>query len=301
MNMAKKKTSTKAKGTSPTSEAHTSGPMTTTGAGYAVGSIDTLDDTTLVVHSPDSTESVAAAGQSDVGRVRELNEDNWHLAALNENLMLYAVADGMGGHDRGEVASKLAVQALFEAAREGLKDLSDNEVATLRSLLRKCVQTANERVVITGIEEESNMGTTLCAALMHDESNAIIANVGDSRVYLLREGKLIQVSDDHSLVAYLVRLGELSAEDARNHPSGNILVRSIGSVPHVEIDLFHLPVKQGDRLMLCSDGLWGEITDEELEAIMLDNDDPRAACRALVNVANQNGGRDNTTLIVVNV
>ncbi|HCP45263.1 MAG TPA: hypothetical protein DIU15_04445, partial [Deltaproteobacteria bacterium] len=177
MTMATKKTNTSTKGTSPQGEAHTNPPITTSGSVAGVGSVHSLDDTTLIVQPPESNEPVSAAGQSDVGRVRELNEDNWHLGALNDDLMLYAVADGMGGHDRGEVASKLAVQTLFEAAREGLEDLSDTEVTTLRSLLRKCVQTANERVVITGIEEESNMGTTLCAALMHEESDAIIANV----------------------------------------------------------------------------------------------------------------------------
>jgi protein phosphatase len=102
-------------------------------------------------------------------------------------------------------------------------------------------------------------------------------------------------------VAYLVQLGELTAEEARNHPSGNILVRSIGSVPEVEIDLYHLEIQGGDRLMLCSDGLWGELSDDQILEIMNENPNPQNACRALVDAANNNGGRDNTTLIVVNV
>jgi protein phosphatase len=240
-------------------------------------------------------------GLSDVGRVRELNEDNWHWEPLDGEVALYAVADGMGGHDRGEVASRIAIESLFKAAHDALDRLDKREVVDLQGLLRDAVQEANRAVVQSGEQHDSNMGTTLCAALMHRERDAVIANVGDSRAYVVRGGKLHQVSQDHSLVAYLVQLGELTADEARNHPSGNILVRSIGSVPEVEVDVYHLPVKPGDRLVLCSDGLWGEVPDEELESIMRKNDNPQDACRALVESANGHGGRDNTTLIVVNV
>ncbi len=240
-------------------------------------------------------------GLSDVGRVRELNEDNWHWEPLDGDTALYAVADGMGGHDRGELASQIAVETLFEATRDALVKLDDRETLTLRKMMRASFQAANRAVVATGAEHDSNMGTTLCAALVHQETHAIIGNVGDSRVYLVREGELIQLSQDHSLVAYLVELGELSAEEARNHPSGNILVRSIGSVDEVEIDLFHLKTEPGDRIMLCSDGLWGEVPDEELLTVMAANQNAQDACEALVDLANDHGGRDNTTLVVVNL
>ena len=241
------------------------------------------------------------AGLSDVGRVRELNEDNWHWEPLDPEVNLYAVADGMGGHDRGEVASALAVEALFKQAGQRLGDLKDRDVRALRDMFRDSMQGANRAVVTAGEEQDSNMGTTLCAAMTLSGRDALIANVGDSRAYLIRESKIYPISRDHSLVAYLVQLGELTADEARNHPSGNILVRSIGSVPEVEIDLYHLEVQAGDRLLLCSDGLWGELNDERLLEIMNDHANPDAACRALVDAANDSGGRDNSTLILVNV
>lgn len=240
-------------------------------------------------------------GLSDVGRVRELNEDNWHWEPLDGTLALYAVADGMGGHDRGEVASRIAIDSLFEAARRRLPTLSDRAPHSLRDLLRECMQAANRAVVRAGEENESNMGTTLCAALVSADAVGVVANVGDSRAYLLRGEELSQVSQDHSLVAYLVQLGELSAEAARNHPSGNILVRSVGSVPEVEIDVYVRELQSGDRLMICSDGLWGETPDDEIRSLMLANELPEGACRSLVDAANGHGGRDNTTLIVVNI
>jgi protein phosphatase len=145
------------------------------------------------------------------------------------------------------------------------------------------------------------MGTTLCAILVGGDNDIVAGNVGDSRIYLLRDGSLRQISQDHSLVAFLVQLGELSDEEARDHPSGNILVRSIGSVLDVEVDLFHVKSQSGDRLLLCSDGLWGEIPDDELAALLISNENPGEACTALIEVANGNGGRDNSTLIIVDV
>ena len=241
------------------------------------------------------------AGLSDVGKVRELNEDNWHWEPLDEKLTLYAVADGMGGHDSGEVASMLAVEGLFEASRQALGQLKAPGSEELQDLLRTSFEEANRLVVTTGVERDSNMGTTLCAILVNDKNDVVVGNVGDSRIYLLRAGELQQISQDHSLVAFLVQLGELTDEEARNHPSGNILVRSIGSMPEVEVDLFHLKSQSGDRLLLCSDGLWGELSDEELVALLLSNESPSEACAALIEAANGNGGRDNSTLIVVNM
>ena len=272
------------------------------------------DDATSVVDveaetvAPITSETIdgvphppGVGGLSDVGRVRELNEDNWHWEPLDGEVALYAVADGMGGHDRGEVASQIAVESLFKVAGEKLVDVSTRDVRSLRDMLRDSMQSANRAVVMAGEEQDSNMGTTLVSAMTFGTKDALIANVGDSRAYLVRESKLYPVSRDHSLVAYLVQLGELTAEEARNHPSGNILVRSIGSVPEVEVDLYHLEIQAGDRIMICSDGLWGELSDPRIQEIMNDNLNPQDACRALVDAANDSGGRDNTTLIVVNV
>ena len=248
---------------------------------------------------PTSNDNVA--GLSDVGKVRELNEDNWYWGALDESLTLYAVADGMGGHDSGEVAAELAVETLFNSSLQRAADVNGADQAALRDLLRGSFQEANRTVVTQGAEQDSNMGTTLCAVLVNSSNDVVMGNVGDSRIYMLREGHLSQISQDHSLVSLLVQLGELTEEEARNHPSGNILVRSIGSVLEVEVDLFHLKSQIGDRLLLCSDGLWGEVPDGQLAELLIHNKDPGEACEALIKAANNNGGRDNSTLIVVDV
>jgi len=247
---------------------------------------------------PTSGQDPSVGGLSDVGRVRELNEDNWRWERFSGDVALYAVADGMGGHDRGEVASQIAIETLFSATKERLAGLGQLDVSALREALRDAVQRANRAVVAAGDAQDSNMGTTLTCALVRG-TDAVIGNVGDSRTYLLRGEKLRSISQDHSLVAYLVQLGELTAEEARTHPSGNILVRSIGSMPKVEVDVYHVALQPGDRLLCCSDGLWGEMSDADIRGILLENEDNQQACRALVERANEAGGRDNSTLVIV--
>ncbi len=244
---------------------------------------------------------IAVASATDEGRIRELNEDSLRWGDVSSGLALYAVADGMGGHDRGEVASSLAVETLFEVTSTGLEKLDTYSVESLGQVLRSAFQQANRAVVDCGKTNDSNMGTTLCTALMYQGTEVFVANVGDSRCYLLRENHLTQVTRDHSLVAYLVQMGELTREQARTHPSGNILVRSVGSTPEVEIDIFHLPVYRGDTLLLCSDGLWGEIPDDDICKVMVESESPQAACNGLVELANRNGGKDNITAIIVTV
>jgi len=248
----------------------------------------------------DSGSPARVGGLTDVGRVREFNEDNLHWEALDDHASLYAVADGMGGHDRGEVASQVAVDTLFEMARVGLPEVSERQPTLLRELMRDFMQSANRAVITKGEEHNSNMGTTLCAALVQKD-HAIISNVGDSRVYLMRQGQLIRISQDHSLVGFLETLGELTPAEARTHPSGNILVRSIGSVPEVEVDVFHVETEEGDRILLCSDGLWGEVEDHEIAATLIATEDCQEACVELVDMANEAGGKDNSTLVLVTI
>lgn len=242
-----------------------------------------------------------AVGMTNEGRVRDLNEDTWRLDPLSRDLALFAVADGMGGHDRGEVASSVAVETLFDETRAGLDKLETYSVESLAQALLRAFQQANRAVVECGKTNDSNMGTTLCTALMYRESEVFVANVGDSRGYVLRNGHLTQVTRDHSLVAYLVQMGELTREQARTHPSGNILVRSVGSANQVEVDLFYFPVYRGDKVLLCSDGLWGEIPDDDIRRVLQESASPEAACRALIDLANHNGGKDNITVIVIEI
>ncbi len=240
-----------------------------------------------------------AAARTHEGRIRELNEDSWRFEPVGDEIELFAVADGMGGHDRGEVASSLAIETLFKEAFKRIKRTRKRDVPALKRLLRNSFQRANRAVLDCGRDNESNMGTTLTTTMVYQGCEAFFANVGDSRVYLMREGKLEQVTRDHSLVAYLVQMGELTREQARTHPSGNILVRSVGSTDDVEIDVFHIPLMSGDALLLCSDGLWSELPDEEIQQILVSTPDPDVICETLVDRANEAGGKDNITCLVV--
>ncbi len=250
----------------------------------------TLDDRELIV-----------GGGSDPGRVRELNEDSWHYETFGPDLALGAVADGMGGHDRGEVASALAIETLFAEAGTRYDPTREFNLQSLKRLLRTSFSLANRSVLECGRENESNMGTTLTTTLVYRGTEALLANVGDTRGYLLREGSLEQITRDHSLVAYLVQMGELTREQARTHPSGNILVRSVGSTDDVDIDIFHVTLNPGDRLLLATDGLWSELPDEEILTLMENHPDPTDACDAMIDAANAEGGKDNITCLVVSV
>ncbi len=266
--------------------------------------VDTTTDepvTTSGSMSVDRTGGYLVHGLSHEGQIRELNEDSWRWEPLADDLALFCVADGMGGHDRGEVASKLAVQTLFEEASQAVAHTRARNQRALRNLIRESFAKANLSVLECGRDNDSNMGTTMTCAMIHDQCEAFLANVGDSRAYLLREGTMQQITRDHSLVAYLVQMGELTREQARTHPSGNILVRSVGSTEDVEIDVFHVDLNPGDVLLLCTDGLWSELPDEELLNIVVQAGSPKAACENLVLRANEAGGKDNITCLVVAV
>jgi protein phosphatase len=237
---------------------------------------------------------------SDVGLTRQLNEDNWGWTKLSERSSLYVVADGMGGHDGGEVASAMAVETLCKRAREFEADKPEGEEA-LEALLRDAFQAANNTVKDAADEKGTDMGTTLVAILVVEERLGFLANVGDSRGYLLRDGRLHQLSIDHSLVQKMVDRGRITAEQARNHPHSNILLRTVGTEHDVDIDVFRVQLEAGDRVLMCSDGLWGEVEDRDMESILNTYGDPRIAARELVRAAHHGGGKDNVTLMIVGV
>jgi protein phosphatase len=233
---------------------------------------------------------VWAAG-SHPGKVRANNQD---AAAADE--ALFVVADGMGGHAAGEVASRVAVESMRAAIGDGT--------------LVDAVHVANRAVWNTASEDPSlrGMGTTLVAvALVQDTGGddasirMHVVNVGDSRVYLFRDGELEQITDDHSLVAELEREGRLTPEEARVHPQRNIVTRVLGNTPDVEVDEFLIDPFRGDRFVLCSDGLFNEVPDHELAAVLRAEHDPQRAVDELVRRANAAGGRDNITVVVVDV
>ncbi len=258
-----------------------------------------LEETKNVRYSENGKNNLAAL--SDVGLVRNLNEDNWGWLKLKSKADLYVVADGMGGHDRGEVASQMAVDTLCREAKLQIKKKDNYSIEELEDLFENAFQAANN-----GIKEQSefvgsDMGTTMVAALIWKEKNqniALVANVGDSRAYLVRENELHQISKDHSLVAKMVEQNQITAEEARTHPHSNILLRTVGTERDVSIDIFRVGLEKNDLILLCSDGLWGEVEDEDIQSIINKNKDIRTGCRELLRAAHMGGGRDNCTILM---
>lgn len=235
----------------------------------------------------------AHGAATDVGQLRQVNQDS-----ILEADGLFAVADGMGGHRGGEVASEVAIDAL--RARF---------VARTTDALVDAVQDANEAVVTRASTDSDlkGMGTTLCALarvqLDDGEECLAIVNVGDSRAYLLKAGEteLVQISEDHSLVATLERGGQLTREEAAVHPQRNILTRALGIDQRVLVDSFQLLPVRGDRYLLCSDGLFNEVDEATIGQILHDATDLGAAAQKLVDLANEGGGRDNISVVIVEV
>jgi PPM family protein phosphatase len=245
---------------------------------------------------------LVAASLTDTGRVRPNNEDSVGLYEPNSEKeqqstgWLFLVADGMGGHKGGEIASSLAtksIQAAFIA--------DDGEDRGL--VLVSAVEHANRLVLNESLADTSltGMGTT-CTAMALLNGTAYFAHVGDSRAYILREGEMVQITQDHSLVGEMVRSGILSDEDARIHPKRNVITRSLGIQKTVMLDTPFTPfeLQQDDKFLLCSDGLTSMVDDPEIEKI-LGSAEPDVACRKLVDAANRNGGRDNITVVVVKI
>lgn len=248
---------------------------------------------------------IRAHGLTDTGLHRRHNEDSLLLAP---ELGLFAVADGMGGALAGEVASRTALEVLQSdfvrtaAAGEALLCAIDRSRSPAANRLFSAILLANQVVWEAGRSNPAwhKMGTTIAAIHLHGR-RLTIAHVGDSRCYLLRGGALLQMTEDHSLVAEQQRLGLLSDEAAHNSGCKNIITRALGIDRAVEIDIEELDLHDNDRLLLCSDGLSNMVDDEQLRAVLATEDDPASACRTLVDLANAQGGRDNISVITVNL
>ena len=227
------------------------------------------------------------SAQTNVGRQRALNEDS--ILALPP---LFAVADGLGGHEAGEVASALAIDTLRDHAPRAVD----------APALVRAVQAANNAVLQageTGVGREG-MGSTM-TALMVEHGKAAIAQVGDSRAYLLRSRQLTQLTEDHSVVAAMLRSGHITAEEARVHPQRSVITRALGSDPNLIVDQFEITVLRGDRLLLCSDGLTSMVDDAHIAAILNSQLDPHQAAVTLIEAANNAGGADNVSAIVIDI
>ena len=225
------------------------------------------------------------AANSNVGCVRGHNEDSFIAQSP-----LFVVADGMGGHEAGEVASEIAVTTISKLAPKKPD----------RNAFVRAIEEANRQILDASARGigKPGMGTTVTAALIFDDQ-LIIAQVGDSRAYLLHDGRLQRITRDHSLVADLVDQGSITEEEARVHPQRSVITRALGSEYHVEPDIYSLRVANGDRLLLCSDGLSSMIFDSKIESVLNGYEDTNDCCDALINEAMKAGGLDNITVIVV--
>jgi serine/threonine protein phosphatase PrpC len=255
---------------------------------------------------------IVSCGITDVGLKRAHNEDNY---LVNEELQLFVVADGMGGHAGGEFASSICVTTVEEVVAslesgESLRSEQPTEEVTTedvdpvemaREKVRYAIQLAGRRIYekAADMPEYHGMGTT-AVVLYVEGGNAVVAHVGDSRVYLVRDGKAEQLTDDHSLVFQKVKEGLITAEQAKTHKMRNVITRSLGYQEDVEVDVQVRAVRRGDRFLLCSDGLSGHVEADEIGSI-LESSSARDAARRLIDLACERGGEDNITAVIARI
>lgn len=234
--------------------------------------------------------------QTSVGRKRKNNQDTVGVYKNKKNITLAIVADGMGGHQAGDTASYLAVTGLGEVWEETMLTQKDD----VCDWLVDHIQEENARIFDQGSTnpEMFGMGTTIVSTVIL-EDELILAHVGDSRAYIVRDKEINQLTDDHSLVNELIKTGEISAEMAQNHPKKNILVRSIGVPGEVEVDISLISFKPQDMILLCSDGLTNMLTDDEIKEVMLTDSLLKNRVEKLIELANIAGGTDNITVLII--
>lgn len=253
---------------------------------------------------------LSVAGQTDIGRVREKNEDTFVVADLTGGALLQeapharfdvggrgvllAVSDGMGGAQAGEVASALVVETLTRALKDAPAD------TPRPALMNDAIQKAHRAVWDEAKRESKKMGATLTAAFVH-QGQAYIAEVGDSRAYLIRAGKICQLTHDQSMVQMLVDSGVIEPEQAAESPIRNVILQAMGNQPNVKVALAKLELRDRDCLVLCSDGLTGHVNDDEIRDVVLASGRPAAACGNLIDLANERGGKDNITVVIAGV
>jgi protein phosphatase len=212
--------------------------------------------------------------------------------------ILCAVADGVGGSQKGEIASRLALQTLAEKSAKLLLETGHGEIG---DALRSAIEAVNNAVVKYGIEhsESEEMATTIVASLI-DSGTAYVAHAGDSRAYLINRAQIKQLTRDDSEVQEAVDAGKITPEQARHHPGRNIITKALGGAPDIEVSVSRFSLAPGDRILLCSDGLWEPLGDAEIQKITLESK-PQSACEKLVSLANERGGKDNSSVIIVAV
>jgi serine/threonine protein phosphatase PrpC len=240
---------------------------------------------------------LAVAARTDVGRIRKGNEDSLH-ASANAYRGLFIVADGMGGHAAGEVASEMAVEMLSHQ----LADLNDLQGPDAYKRVAGALRSANRAVYERTRTERDKLGMgSTVSALLLSEKRYLVGHVGDSRIYLVRDGQMHQLTKDHSLVQEQVDAGLLTPEQARRHPQSNVITRCIGMADDIDPDVFDGEARVGDAFLLASDGLTGMVEDRRIQQLLLSRAKPERIVDALIQEANINGGNDNITAVVVRV
>ena len=242
---------------------------------------------------------VRYAGKSDIGRSRAQNEDAFCIVGgMDGHPLVVAVADGMGGHKAGDIASGMAVETVSASVMSAPMASDGYEAATSR--LASMIDEANEGILRRSLAERdcAGMGTTLIIAVALDKS-LVIAHVGDSCAYHCRANELRKVTTDHTYVEELVRIGTLTREEAQTHPRRNYITKVVGCMSKVTADYYEVGLEPGDRVMLCTDGLSKMLMDEEILAAIYSSDDPDAICANLIEKANQRGGYDNITALAM--
>lgn len=236
--------------------------------------------------------------RSDIGKVRQVNEDSALAGQINETLSFAIVADGMGGHQAGDVASQIAVEA-FKRVLQQHVDIANWSAEDAKRLMRIAIRQANDEIysLAKHMTQYHNMGTTIVAALIIDQL-VVIGHVGDSRAYRINSQQLEQLTEDHSLVNALVRSGQLTAQEAEHHPRKNVLTRALGTEDDIEIDVRIFEWNKQDLLLLCSDGLSNRITEEELHKTAASELPLEQRADQLIQLALEAGGEDNITLVL---
>ncbi|KJR41834.1 serine/threonine phosphatase [Candidatus Magnetoovum chiemensis] len=251
-----------------------------------------------------SNYKIVSSGQTDKGLKRPKNEDNF---CVEDKDGLFIVCDGVGGSASGEVASKMAIDVIRDyiktPKKEDLKKkLKDNKYSLETNLIGEAVNVANNTIYGTASSNAKLKGmSTTVAAFLIRENRLSIAHVGDSRVYLIRSNSMEQLTDDHSLVAEQMRLGLISKEEARHAEIKNVITRSLGYYPEVEVDLDELSLRDKDIVLACTDGLHTMVSENTILHTVLSTKNPQDACTRLIDFANKKGGRDNITVVIVYV
>lgn len=230
--------------------------------------------------------------------VREINEDSYNMIAGNAKTpYVFIIADGMGGHSCGEIASRAAVEYISDFMTRDSKRFMPKESCEVE--LRKLVEDTNSAVYQKSLErpEVNGMGTTLTMAVVVN-TTITVAHVGDSRLYMVRDGSMQQVTEDHSYIEELVRKGSLTREEAEKHPRKNVITRAVGCTPELEVDILSLEMKKNDIFLLCTDGLTNMLDEDEIYDTAKGNK-PEVACEQLIEAAKKHGGEDNITVIVI--